>query len=48
MQPKDIRLIFGGKQLNDNYTISDYNINSGNTVFVLLRLRGGMDAGQLR
>ena len=45
MQPRDIKLICSGKQLNDNYTINDYNIN---TVFVLLRLRGGIDAGQLR
>ena len=48
IQPDDIRLIFGGKQLNDNYIINDYNINSGNTIFLLFRLRGGMDGGQLR
>jgi ubiquitin C len=33
MQPKDIKLIFGGKQLKDDMTIGDYNIHSGNTIF---------------
>ena len=46
MHPRDIRLIFGGKQLGDNQTIGNYNISSGNTIFLLLRLRGGMDGGQ--
>jgi hypothetical protein len=40
-QPGDIRLIYGGRQLNDDQSIGDYGIQSGNTVFMLLRLRGG-------
>ena len=35
------RLIFSGKQLEDNRTISDYNIQNGNELYLVLRLRGG-------
>lgn len=35
------RLIFGGKQLDDTKTIQDYNIQSDNSVHLVLRLRGG-------
>ena len=35
------RLVFGGKPLEDNRTLSDYNIQKESTVFMLLRLRGG-------
>ena len=44
-QPPDIRLIFGGRSLSDTMCPGDYNIASGNTLFLLFRLRGGMDAG---
>ncbi len=41
--PPQQRLIFGGKQMMDDKTVSEYNVNAGSVLHLVLALRGGDD-----
>eukprot|EP00617_Octactis_speculum_P001573 CAMPEP_0185781110 /NCGR_PEP_ID=MMETSP1174-20130828/101255_1 /TAXON_ID=35687 /ORGANISM="Dictyocha speculum, Strain CCMP1381" /LENGTH=154 /DNA_ID=CAMNT_0028470963 /DNA_START=14 /DNA_END=478 /DNA_ORIENTATION=+ len=41
IQMEQIRLIFSGKQLADENSLQSYNIGAGNTIHMVLQLRGG-------
>lgn len=39
--PTQQRLIFGGKQMNDDKVVSDFNVEGGSVLHMVLALRGG-------
>ena len=46
-QNADFYMIFSGLRLADHHSLHFYNIVAGSTMWMVMRLRGGMDAGAL-
>jgi hypothetical protein len=44
-EPRDLKLIYDGKQLQDDKTLADYNIQGETFVSVVLGIRGGAGGG---
>ena len=44
---KEQRLVFNGREMLGERTLSDYHVRKNNTLFVVMRLRGGMDNDSL-
>lgn len=42
IQVEQIRLIYSGKQLQDERTLKESNVTPGSTIHMVLSLRGGM------
>ena len=41
IRPEEQRLVYSGKQLEDDRTLSDYSVQAGSNIHLVLRLRGG-------
>jgi hypothetical protein len=42
--PENQRLIFSGRQLEDGHCLNEYGVQNNNTVFLVMRMKGGFGA----